>query len=57
MRVSLSITVPLDVGVKIDEETSKRGFNSRSAFVNDMIKEYFENHGIPYVDDKKPKAE
>ena len=57
MRVSLSITVPLDVGVKIDEETSKRGFNSRSAFVNDMIKEYFENHGIPYVDDKKPKTE
>ena len=52
MRVSLSITVPLDVGVKIDSEAKGRGFNTRSAFVNEMIREYFENHGIPYDEAK-----
>lgn len=54
MRVSLSITVPLDVGVKIDAEAKERGFNTRSAFVNQMIKEYFEKHGIPYDEAKIP---
>jgi len=57
MRVSLSITVPLDVGVKIDKEAKERGFNTRSAFVNQMINEYFEKHGIPYNEDKVPGNE